>query len=173
MFLVWTGIRNVGVRDGLTALLHGQIPTEGPQTTTEVQDPATPADLAQAGALGAAIGAAGAADGNGHSVPDLQTYARSLLAAYGWSSQWSQFNSLVNSESGWAWDAVNPGGHGYNGEKHAYGIPQALPPSKMASAGSDWKTNGFTQLRWMMNYIHDRYGTPAAAWSYHLSHNYY
>lgn len=55
----------------------------------------------------------------------------------------------------------------------AGGIPQALPPQKMASAGSDWVTNPYTQFRWMEGYTYGRYGSPCQALSYRLSHNHY
>jgi hypothetical protein len=86
----------------------------------------------------------------------LQAYARKLLAAYGWSNQWGAFNDIVMRESGWNVHALNP-------SSGAYGIPQALPASKMASAGADWRTSGFTQLRWMMSYLKSRWGSPANA----------
>src|SRR5262249_56795036 len=76
--------------------------------------------------------------------------------AYGWGSQWAAFNDIVMRESAWNPFARNP-------SSGAYGIPQALPPGKMASAGADWATNPFTQLRWMMSYIRPRWGSPAAA----------
>ena len=88
----------------------------------------------------------------------LQQYAMSLLNSLGWGNQWPMFNALVMGESGWNPHAQNPG-------SGAYGIPQALPASKMASAGSDWATSGFTQLRWMMSYIGSVYGDPAHAYS--------
>ena len=96
----------------------------------------------------------------------LQQYARYLLRAYGWGSQWAAFNDVVMRESGWNVYAQNP-------TSGAYGIPQALPGSKMASAGADWRTDGFTQLRWMMAYIASRYGSPAGAWNSELTRGWY
>jgi hypothetical protein len=92
--------------------------------------------------------------------------ARRLLAAMGWAGQWGAFNSLVMAESGWNVHATNP-------SSGAYGIPQALPASKMASAGSDWRDNPATQLRWMMGYIAGRYGSPSAAWAHEQSFHWY
>ena len=63
---------------------------------------------------------------------------------------------LWNKESGWQWNATNP-------SSGAYGIPQALPASKLASAGDDWKDNAATQIKWGLNYIAGRYGSPSAA----------
>lgn len=96
----------------------------------------------------------------------LQAYAKSLLAKYGWGGQWNSFNALEMSEAGWNVSATNP-------SSGAYGLPQSLPASKMSSAGSDWKTNGDTQLVWMMDYIKGRYGSPDKAWSFHQKNNWY
>ena len=73
---------------------------------------------------------------------------------------------LWDRESGW-----NPNSH--NGSSGAHGIPQALPASKMASEGSDYMTNGNTQIRWGLSYIKNRYGSPSNAWGHFCSHNWY
>lgn len=96
----------------------------------------------------------------------LQAYAKALLSKYGWSNQWSDFNALEMSEAGWNVHATNP-------SSGAYGLAQALPASKYNSAGKDWKTSGETQLRWMMDYIKGRYGSPSKAWSFHQKNNWY
>lgn len=87
--------------------------------------------------------------------------ARSMMSSgYGWGdSQYSCYNKIITQESGWNYKAKNP-------SSGAYGIPQALPGSKMASAGSDWQTNPATQIKWSLGYIKDRYGTPCKAWSF-------
>jgi hypothetical protein len=88
-----------------------------------------------------------------------QQIAMSMMGSYGWSSsQFSCLDSLWSHESGWSVTAANPDG--------AYGIPQALPGSKMASAGSDWQTNAATQIRWGLGYIKGLYGSPCGAWSH-------
>ena len=68
-------------------------------------------------------------------------------------------NKLWNKESGWNYKATNP-------SSGAYGIPQSLPGSKMASEGSDWKTNPATQIKWGLGYIEGRYDTPCGAWAH-------
>ncbi|MFS0730818.1 hypothetical protein ABC270_12145 [Curtobacterium sp. 1P10AnD] len=86
-----------------------------------------------------------------------QAEALRQVTARGWGTD--QYNCLVqlwNGESGWRVDAANPSG--------AYGIPQALPGSKMSSAGADWQTNPATQITWGLNYIAGIYGTPCGAW---------
>jgi Transglycosylase SLT domain len=98
---------------------------------------------------------------------DPRDIAMGLLADYGWSSdQFSCLDELYQHESGWNPTAANP----YSG---AYGIPQALPGSKMAEYGSDWQSNPETQLKWGLAYIQDRYGSPCGAWSFWTSNNWY
>lgn len=104
--------------------------------------------------------------GGGNDKSSLQAYAKQLLSKFGWGDQWNSFNALVMSESGWDVKATNP-------SSGAYGIPQSLPGSKMSSAGSDWQTSGETQLRWMMDYIKERYKSPDSAWSFHQKNNWY
>ena len=105
---------------------------------------------------------------NNQSVEALQSYAYNLVInSYGWSE--ADFNALVslwNMESKW-----NP--NCYNSSSGAYGIPQALPGSKMASEGSDYNTNGETQIRWGLKYIQSRYGSPSAAWEHFCNVNWY
>jgi hypothetical protein len=98
---------------------------------------------------------------------DPRTIARALLAEFGFSeSQFGCLDSLWERESKWNVYADNP-------NSSAYGIPQALPGSKMASAGADWATNPVTQIRWGLGYIEDRYGSPCGAWSHSQSNGWY
>jgi len=98
---------------------------------------------------------------------DPRTIAKALLAEYGFGAeQFSCLDPLWMGESGWRVNADNP-------HSSAYGIPQALPGSKMSSAGADWATNPITQIRWGLGYIRDRYGSPCSAWSYKQGHGYY
>jgi hypothetical protein len=96
-----------------------------------------------------------------------QQIANAMLGQFGWSgSQFSCLNPLWAHESGWSVSATNAG-------SGAYGIPQALPGSKMGSAGPGWQTNPATQIRWGLNYIRDTYGSPCAAWSHEESAGWY
>lgn len=89
-----------------------------------------------------------------------QAIAAELVAARGWaSSEFDCLYALWAKESGW-------NVYAHNASSGAYGIPQALPGSKMASAGSDWATNPRTQILWGLSYIEGRYGTPCGAWSH-------
>jgi hypothetical protein len=96
-----------------------------------------------------------------------QQIAESLLGSYGWSSsQFSCLDDLWNAESGWNVTASNP-------SSGAYGIPQALPGSKMASAGPDWESDATTQIKWGLGYIKGLYGSPCAAWGHEESDGWY
>jgi hypothetical protein len=89
-----------------------------------------------------------------------QSIAAGMVSARGWPS--TEFDCLValwNKESHW-------NVYSNNASSGAYGIPQALPGSKMASAGADWATNPATQITWGLGYITGRYGTPCGAWSH-------
>jgi Transglycosylase SLT domain len=97
-----------------------------------------------------------------------KTMARQILKnRYGYGSgQFACFNNIIMRES--AWNV-----HATNASSGAYGIPQALPGSKMASAGSDWRTNPATQIIWGVQYMKSTYGSPCAAWSFKSSHGWY
>jgi len=93
--------------------------------------------------------------------------ARRMLHHFGWRQrQFKYLNRLWNRESSWNVYAANP----YSG---AYGIPQAVPGSKMSSAGKKWRTSARVQIRWGLRYIHARYGTPRRAWDHEISTGWY
>jgi hypothetical protein len=98
---------------------------------------------------------------------DPRVVAAALLAEFGYAQdQFSCLDSLWTRESQWRVNADNP-------SSSAYGIPQALPGSKMSSAGADWATNPVTQIRWGLGYIQDRYGSPCSAWGHSESYGWY
>ncbi|MFF2496065.1 hypothetical protein [Agromyces sp. NPDC058064] len=119
-------------------------------------------------------GSGGSGGGTGAPPPGVvvdpaaaKAYAAGAVARYGWGS--GQYDCLVRlwtRESSWRADA-------YNASSGAYGIPQSLPGSKMASAGADWRTNAATQIEWGLSYISDRYGAPCGAWAHSESYNWY
>ncbi|HLM87543.1 MAG TPA: hypothetical protein VK284_00730 [Streptosporangiaceae bacterium] len=139
---------------------------------------ASPAELAAADpATGTGTGGGGGSGSGGGGIvyvtstpPDphtAQSTAYAMLASFGFSPQ-TYFGCLLdlwNRESGWSYDAENASG--------AYGIPQALPGSKMASAGPDWQTNPATQIRWGLGYIKQLYGNPCGAWAFEEANGYY
>lgn len=88
-------------------------------------------------------------------VASAKTIAKKMI---GDEAQFTCFNKIVEHESNWDIDASNP-------SSGAYGLVQALPGGKMATAGADWKTNPATQIEWGLDYMKDRYGSPCGAWS--------
>ncbi|GGK91933.1 hypothetical protein JOE58_001576 [Curtobacterium luteum] len=104
----------------------------------------------------------------GNTVAGAKATASALASSrYGWGSdQFQCLDNLWTKESGWDYRAVNSNGG-------ATGIPQALPGSKMATAGSDWQTNATTQITWGLQYISAAYGTPCAAWAHSQASNFY
>ncbi len=99
---------------------------------------------------------------------DPREIARQILAntfGYG-ADQFDCFNNIIIRESGWVVDATNA-------SSGAYGIPQALPGSKMATVADDWRTNPATQIIWAVGYMDDRYGSPCSAWSFKSANGWY
>jgi hypothetical protein len=98
---------------------------------------------------------------------DPKAIAQAMLSDFGWSSsEFGCLDALWTKESGWNPSAANP-------TSSAYGIPQALPGSKMSTAGADWATNPATQITWGLGYIRDSYGSPCAAWGHSESSGWY
>ena len=90
-----------------------------------------------------------------------------MLEEYQWGQdEFTCVDKIWTQESNWQWNAENP-------TSGAYGIPQSLPASKLATAGDDWKTNPATQIKWGLKYIKDRYGTPCSAWGFKSGHGWY
>ncbi|MCI1020227.1 phospholipase [Microbacterium sp. C5A9] len=138
--------------------------------TAALQSSYDAAQQAKAAAEQAAAEAAAAAEAlaQANTVDGAKATARSMASSqYGWGDdQFSCLNSLWTKESGWNYQA-------YNSSGGATGIPQALPGSKMASAGSDWQTNAATQISWGLGYISSVYGTPCSAWGHSQATNWY
>lgn len=156
-----TELSVAGVSASLTALR---------ETTAEVAEARNAHDAAVARAAAAAEAAAQAAAALAQAnTPDgARATARQMAAdRYGWGeSQFSCLNSLWQKESGWNYQAYNAG-------SGATGIPQSLPGSKMATAGSDWQTVAATQISWGLDYIARAYGTPCGAWSHSQATDWY
>ncbi|POX52993.1 hypothetical protein C3488_06610 [Streptomyces sp. Ru72] len=97
-----------------------------------------------------------------YTVAQIQAMARQMVAA----DQFQCFSNIVNHESSWNYQAVNA-------SSGAYGLFQALPAGKYASAGADWRTNPATQIKWGLNYMDSRYGSPCQAWSFWQANSWY
>lgn len=136
-------------------------PKPKPVVTVAPKPATTSSDSGSSGGGGGAP-AAGTPDPG-----SAQAIAYQMLQARGWGDD--QYNCLVslwNRESGW-------NVYAYNAGSGAYGIPQALPGSKMASAGPDWQNSAATQITWGLGYISGRYSTPCGAWSHSESSGWY
>ncbi|MER5529570.1 transglycosylase SLT domain-containing protein [Streptomyces sp. NPDC002677] len=97
-----------------------------------------------------------------YTVAQIQAMAQQMVA----SGQYQCFSNIVSHESGWNYQAVNA-------SSGAYGLFQALPGSKMSSVGADWQTNPATQIKWGLNYMNSRYGSPCEAWSFWQANSWY
>ncbi|MER7665194.1 MULTISPECIES: transglycosylase SLT domain-containing protein [unclassified Streptomyces] len=97
-----------------------------------------------------------------YSVAEVQAMARQMIPA----DQFQCFSNIVDHESTWNYRAQNP-------SSGAYGLVQALPGSKMSSAGADWQTNPATQIKWGLNYMNDRYDSPCGAWAFWQANHWY
>ncbi|WP_446459014.1 aggregation-promoting factor C-terminal-like domain-containing protein [Streptomyces zingiberis] len=97
-----------------------------------------------------------------YTVAQVQAMARQMVPA----DQFQCFSNIVDHESSWNYKASNP-------SSGAYGLMQALPGSKMSSAGADWQTNPATQIKWGLSYMDGRYGSPCGAWEFWQANNWY
>ncbi|MFE4593375.1 aggregation-promoting factor C-terminal-like domain-containing protein [Streptomyces laurentii] len=97
-----------------------------------------------------------------YSVAQVQAIARQMVPA----DQFQCFSNIVNHESTWNYRAVNA-------SSGAYGLVQALPGSKMVSAGADWQTNPATQIKWGLSYMNSKYGSPCGAWQFWTANRWY
>ncbi|MFD8275829.1 aggregation-promoting factor C-terminal-like domain-containing protein [Streptomyces flaveolus] len=97
-----------------------------------------------------------------YTVGQIQAMARQMVP----SGQFQCFSNIVDHESSWNYRAVNA-------SSGAYGLFQALPGSKMSSVGSDWQTNPATQIKWGLNYMDSRYGSPCEAWDFWQNNHWY
>ena len=177
--LIWSGVTNQAILTTLKELVSGKKPTQGPKqslvTGGSTSDDSTLWENVSSGVT-TAVSDVSQSGSN-------QSYAKKLLGLYGWSDQWSDFNKLVNSESGW-------NSRVKNSSSGALGIAQALGHGSSATAGSlgneyggyglsdaEAKAansgNGKAQLKWMMAYIQGRYSSPSAAWKFHVANNWY
>lgn len=111
------------------------------------------------GAAGAVMGTTSTASA---ATATPQQIAKQMMPA----AEFQCFSKIVEHESNWDHTASNP-------SSGAYGLVQALPGGKMASAGADWKTNPKTQIKWGLEYMNERYGSPCGAWNFWQTNHWY
>ncbi|MER6913648.1 transglycosylase SLT domain-containing protein [Streptomyces sp. NPDC000594] len=97
-----------------------------------------------------------------YTVEQVKSIARQIIPG----DQFQCFSNIVMHESTWNYKAQNP-------SSGAYGLVQALPGTKMSSAGADWRTNPATQIKWGLSYMNERYGSPCGAWSFWQANRWY
>ena len=156
---LYAGIRGKSIPAALQAIVQGKSPATVPQSApiAETSGNETGA-TAGTSVTGVNIPAGVAAGTTGGSAAANKILGQLMAAGYGWvGTQWDYLESGWEEESGWSTTAANNPADPYNG---AYGIPQANPGTKMASAGADWKTSAATQIAWGLAYIKDTYGSP-------------
>ena len=95
-------------------------------------------------------------------VKQAKAYALERLGRH----EYACLDAIFTRESHWNTKA-------YNKRSGAYGIPQAVPGSKMASAGKDWRTNPITQTKWGIRYVQRKYGSACAAWAHTRQYGWY
>jgi resuscitation-promoting factor RpfB len=164
--LLWSGIKGKSVTSVFRQLIGGDPPTAATNANAIVQSPTSggsePSN-SPAGDTGAATGNAAA----------NQATAKVLAVAMGYpqwitpGTQWNDWVSLWNQESGWNQYAVNR-------QSGAYGIPQALPPTKLPAAGqASGGSSPSAQITWGIQYIAATYGSPSAAWDHEVANGWY
>ncbi|GAA4862717.1 transglycosylase SLT domain-containing protein [Kitasatospora terrestris] len=174
-----TGLQAQNVSDGFAAQANAQQVAADAAAKKAAEEAARQKAAADAQAKADADKAAKAADEKRKQEEANRSAARSALASIspgsvqdmalqiiGDANQFQCFSQIVKRESGWDYTATNA-------SSGAYGLVQALPGSKMASAGADWRTNPATQIKWGLNYMNSRYGSPCGAWSFWQSHHWY
>jgi hypothetical protein len=156
----------VNLAAGNTRLSQADLDAREQSASRSIGDRRQKADSLKTAALSDANGVA-VTKSEDLTQADPRTLAKALMPLFGMStSDFSCVDSIWSQESGWNVHADNP-------YSSAYGIPQALPGSKMSSAGPDWQNSAETQIKWGLGYIKSRYGSPCAAWSFKRAHGWY
>jgi hypothetical protein len=156
---LYAGIRGKSILAALQAIVQGKSPSTAAQSAPIAQTSGDETGASTGATIsGVNIPASVAAGSAGNSVAANKILGQFMAAGYGWiGTQWDYLESGWQEESGWSTTAANNPSDPYNG---AYGIPQANPGTKMASAGADWKTSAETQIAWGLAYIKATYGSP-------------
>jgi hypothetical protein len=164
--VLWSGITGTKLSATFRGLLQGQGPKVNQEpivaTGSGTSDAGAPlqGDLDTGTSIpGITVGIPAGVAAAGNPAAN-KTLGRLLAGGYGWAGngQWPYLESGWEEESGWNQYAANVPSDPYD---NAYGIPQADPGTKMASAGADWKTNPATQIWWGLAYIKAKYGSPS------------
>lgn len=150
LIFIWSGLKGSAISKTFQSLIKGEQPsgqTDYPITTPQ-------------GGSGGQTPTSGGTDAVGGTAAQNKAIAQQLAAPYGWSTgrEWDALVELWQHESGWNNKAKNP-------SSGAYGIPQALPASKMGAAANPPTSSASAQIKWGLSYIKSRYGSPSKAWA--------
>lgn len=161
--VLWSGLKGHKWSTTLRDIISGQ-----PLPTAQDQAIISSPSVFSSSSDGSTAGPLPSTTAVGGSVLKNKAIAKVLAAPYGWSvgQEWSDLVWLWQAESSWNNTAKNP-------QSGAYGIPQALPASKMGRLALPPVNSASAQIAWGLNYIKDRYGTPSAAKTFHLANNWY
>lgn len=160
LIFIWSGVKGSSVTKVFQSLIQGQRPDAGNDHPV-----GTPMG---SGSSGGSSPSPGGTDAAGGTVAQNKAIGKQLAASYGWDSgaQWDALVWVWDHESGWNNKAKNP-------SSGAYGIPQALPASKMGADANPPTSSASAQIKWGLSYIKSRYGSPVAAKAFWQSHNWY
>lgn len=159
---LYAGIKGISITGAIQDIVTGKSPANA------LANQFAAATTASSSATGSNSSGTPVITGGGNKAANI-ALAQQMAAARGWTgTEWDDLFKLWDRESARTWSPTVT-----NATSGAYGIPQSLPADKMASAGSDWKTNPATQIRWGLYYIAGRYGTPSVAWQHELNNNWY
>lgn len=173
-YLMWFGVHywRSSVKwpsDPIKALLTGNAPPAAdaaPPAAAQIAvasategDPITPGQP-----TGSYVSFAASWHAKGVDTPsNNQALGQQMAAGSGWTgAEWQALQQLWSKCSGWQTTFTDA-------KTGAYGIPAALPPAAMASAGADWQTNPATQIVYGLGYVRQRYQTPSAAWAHMIT----
>jgi hypothetical protein len=171
--ILWSGIKGETLSQTIQDIVHGQAPSTDQQpienSSGEALTPASSTDSSSA-----ATTVTGNTGADSATAAANQLIARGLSAPYGWSAgpQWTALVELWNAESGWSNTATNDG-QPYNATTVAYGIPQALPATKMGALANPPTNSASAQISWGLSYIKDTYGDPETAWAHEVNEGWY
>lgn len=155
--VAYSGIKGKGISSAVRSVIAGQSPANAINTAPITGPPPNAVTQFGGGGTGLPFGTAGGKGGGGSALAN-KALGMAMAASYGWiGQQWLYLLTGWEEESGWSTTAANQPSDPYN---HAYGIPQANPGTKMASAGAGWRTSARVQIAWGLGYIKATYGSP-------------
>jgi resuscitation-promoting factor RpfB len=158
--LLWSGIKGHNWSTVLRDVISGKPIPSTPELAITTSPTASSGDTGTSSNISEAVGG---------SVTKNKAIAIPLATAYGWgpgTSNWTSLGMLWTKESGWNNRAKNP-------SSGAYGIPQALPSSKMGALANPPISSAGVQIAWGLRYIKGRYGDPDGAWAHEVANNWY